>query len=143
MAYTIAISVSLGSSKAGLSLSSQLFDTNGTDVGDLVTTGFAEIGQGNYIWTYAQFPDGFRGGVKFYNSANPGVVLAATSINPEDAEYIAKLKQDVEDILGQISATPKEITIEVPHIATQSTTIDITAGSTRNRNQIEIKTGVR
>jgi len=143
MTYTFSISISLGSSKSGLILNAQLFDTSGSDIGSLVSSGFVELGQGNYLWTYSGFPDDFRGGVKFYNSVVPGIILAATSINPQDIEYINKIKQEVETIQGQISATPKEITIEVPHIVASGSSFEISSGSSNPSKNIEIKTGVR
>lgn len=143
MAYTLTTSISLGSSRTGFILSAQLFDTSGVEVGGLVTLGFVEIGQGGYLWTYSGFPDNFRGGVKFYNTSYPTVVLTITSVNPEEAEYVAKIKQEVEIIKSQISAIPKEITIEVPHIVTRGRSVDITDDSSIPSRQIEIKTGVR
>lgn len=130
MSYTATISVSLGSSKTGLTLSSQLVDTNGSSVGSLITSGFVELGQGNYLWTYVDFPDGFRGAVLFYNTAAPSVVLAATAMNPEDIEIIARN-----------SSAPKEITIDVPHI-TGNKDISINIG-TDSSGAATIRTGVR
>lgn len=85
MAYTLSINLALASTDTGLSLSAQLIDTAGANVGSAVTTGFVEIGVGNYLWTYADFPDGFRGGVKF---SSGGTVKAFTAINPQDGEYL-------------------------------------------------------
>lgn len=88
MAYTLDIAVILGSPKTGLSdLRAQLVDTAGSNVGSAVSTGFVEIGtSGSYLWHYASFPDGHRGGVKFYSAAASSTILAFTAINPEEAE---------------------------------------------------------
>jgi len=51
-----------------------------------VTTGFVELGAGNYLWSYSSFPDGFRGAVKFYTGTLPTGIKAATAINPEEAD---------------------------------------------------------
>lgn len=83
MAYTLDISLALGSSQTGLTLSAQLVDTTGANVGSAVTTGFTEIGAGNYLWHYTAFPDGFRGGVKFSASST---LKAFVAINPSDGE---------------------------------------------------------
>jgi hypothetical protein len=64
----------------GLLLQAQLVDITGVNVGSVVTTGFVEIGLGNYLWTYDQFPDNFGGGVIFSQISGP--LLAFTSINP-------------------------------------------------------------
>ena len=80
-------SLSLGGSKAGLTMASQLTDTAGADSGSELTAGFVEIGNGNYYWNYASFADGFRGGVYFYEDGSTGTILAFAAINPEEAEY--------------------------------------------------------
>lgn len=87
MAYTLDFALDLGPAKAGLSdLRAQLVDTAGSNTGSAVTTGFTEIGSGRYLWHYASFPDGHRGGVKFYSNAAPSTILAFASLNPEEAE---------------------------------------------------------
>jgi len=87
MTYTLDFLLGLGSGKAGLSdLRAQLFDTAGSNVGSAVSTGFVEIGSGNYLWHYASIPDAHRGGVKFYSNATPATILAANAINPQEAE---------------------------------------------------------
>jgi len=67
-------------------LAAQIVDTAGANIGGEVTTGFAEIGAGAYLWTYAAMPDAQRGGVKFYQSGVPGTILAFAAVNPEEAE---------------------------------------------------------
>lgn len=83
--YTLDIGIALGGSQTGLTLSAQLVDTTGANVGSAVTSGFVEIGAGNYLWHYAAFPDGHRGGVKFSAGAT---LKAFIAINPEEAERI-------------------------------------------------------
>lgn len=88
MSYTLNFSLALGPGKAGLTdLRAQLVTSSGTNSGTAISTGFAEIGSGNYIWNYASFADDFRGGVKFYSNAAASTVLAFAAINPEEAEY--------------------------------------------------------
>ena len=88
MSYTLNFSLSLGPGKAGLTdLRAQLVTSSGTNSGTAISTGFAEIGSGNYLWNYASFTDDFRGGVKFYSNAAASTVLAFAAINPEEAEY--------------------------------------------------------
>lgn len=87
MAYTLDFALDLGPANTGLAdLRAQLVDTTGSNSGSAVSTGFSEIGGGRYLWHYASFPDGHRGGVKFYRNAAPSVILAFASINPEEAE---------------------------------------------------------
>jgi hypothetical protein len=89
MAYTLDIGLALGTSKAGLTdLRAQLVDTAGASVGGPVSTGFSDQGQGCYLWHYASWPDGHRGGVKFYSNASPSVTLAFAAINPEEGENL-------------------------------------------------------
>lgn len=85
MAYTLSTALALGAGQTGLTLSAQLMDTTGANVGGAVTSGFIEIGGGNYLWTYASFPDAFRGGVKFSAAS---VLKAFVGINPEEAERV-------------------------------------------------------
>jgi hypothetical protein len=62
-----------------------LVDTENQEVGAEVTTGFYELGNGLYQWTYAGFPDDFRGVVKFYEQGTTDV-LYIEGVNPEDQE---------------------------------------------------------
>ena len=75
-------SLALGTSQTGLALQAQLVDSTNTPVGAAVTTGFYEIGAGNYLWvgTIAQ---GFQGGVTFSNIAD-GSIKAFVALNPAD-----------------------------------------------------------
>lgn len=86
MPYALDFSLALGSSKTSLTLAAQIIDTVGSNTGSAVTTGFVEIGNGYYLWHYAAFPDGHRGGVKFYENGVPGTILAFAAVNPEEAE---------------------------------------------------------
>jgi len=88
MAYTLDFSISLGSTKTGLTLNGQLVDTAGVDVGVAIVTGFTEIGNGCYLLDHSTIPDDHRGGIKIYASSVPGTILAFGSINPEEAEYL-------------------------------------------------------
>lgn len=64
MSYTLSIGL-CWASQTGLSLRAKLVQTNGS-LGGEISSGFVEIGSGFYLWTYADFPADFRGGVKFY-----------------------------------------------------------------------------
>ena len=83
MPYTLSQPIFLVN--AGLAPSAQLFDTAGANVGAAVTTGFLDRGNGLYLWTYASYPDGFRGGV---DVSVAGEKLATLGINPEEAENV-------------------------------------------------------
>lgn len=85
MAYTLSINIVLADTDTGLTLSAQLVDTAGANVGSAVTSGFVEFASGQYGWTYASFPDSFRGFVKF---SSGGTFKAAVAINPQDAEFL-------------------------------------------------------
>ena len=109
MAYTICISLSLGSSKTGLTLNAQLLDVDLNLVGSAVSSGFSEVGNGNYLWNYSGFPDGFRGGVKFYSQGSANNVLSLVSINPEEVENV-----DVK-VSSTGSGSSNQIEINVGH----------------------------
>lgn len=93
MSYVLSISLTLGSSKAGLTLNAQLVDSDGNDYGSIITSGFVEIGNGYYLWKY-DFPTGFRGAVKFFEASVPGTPLGLAAINPEEAELVQNLHQE-------------------------------------------------
>ncbi len=122
MTYASTTSLSLGTGQTGLILRAQLISYDGTSVGSAISSGFVEIGQGNYMWTYSSYPNGFRGVVKFYDSASPSVILAIAAINPEEIENIVSIKSAVND-LGQEKITNSQIT--------GSSSITIRTGSTR------------
>ncbi len=79
MSYTLDFSVALGSGSTGLTLKAQLVNSAGADVGSEVTTGFTEIGAGNYLWS-GTIPDDHQGGVIFMDDDD--TVLAFSDINP-------------------------------------------------------------
>lgn len=81
MSYSYTFDIHLGPIYAGLTLAAQLVDTAGDDVGGEITTGFVEIGGGDYMLT-ATVPDNHQGGVLIYEDGTPGTVLAIGSINP-------------------------------------------------------------
>jgi len=89
MAYTADYSLALGLAYAGLTdLRAQLVDTAGSNTGGAIATVFVDHGNGFYQWHYTAFPDGHRGGVKFYSNADSSTTLAFTSINPETLENV-------------------------------------------------------
>ncbi len=113
MTYTLDISLSLGTGKAGLTdLRAQLVDTTGAAVGSAIATGFTEIGSGCYLWHCTAIPDGHRGGVKFYSAATPGTILAFGAINPEGAENLAQIKAKTDllnaTFVGGLLTTPNQ-----------------------------------
>lgn len=78
MSYALIFAISLGSSQTGLSLNAQLIDSTGSNSGSPVTTGFVEIGSGNYLWN-GTIPDDFYG-IAAFNAGGP--ILAISDINP-------------------------------------------------------------
>lgn len=85
MSYTLTFPVILSSSSTGLTLSAQLIDTAGVDVGSPITGAVVEIGAGQYLFSSSAIPDGHRGGVKFFS----GVTFKAfAAIAPEDVENL-------------------------------------------------------
>lgn len=86
--YTQDVAIILGASQTGLTLKAILVDSTGVAVGSEITTGFTEIGGGNYLAHLTAIPDGHRGGVKFYTGTLPTGLKAFAAINPEDAENL-------------------------------------------------------
>ncbi len=97
MAYTLDTAFAIP--EAGLTLSAQLVNSTGANVGSAVTSGFVDFGSGYYLWHYESFPDGHRGAVKF--SAG-GVLKAVEAINPQEAENV--------DAKTSTRATPADVT---------------------------------
>jgi hypothetical protein len=85
---TRSIVIPLASNQTGLSLSAQLVLSGGGASGGAITSGFTELGNGFYLWTYASFPSQFRGCVTL---SSAGSIVAAVAINPEEAEDVASL----------------------------------------------------
>lgn len=83
MAYTMTIG--LLADAEGLTFSAQLINSAGSNVGSAVTTGFIDLGDGYYSWTYTGFPDAFRGVVTFTADAE---IKAILPVNPQGAEYL-------------------------------------------------------
>jgi len=81
MPKSLTTSIGLGTGFEGLSLYAQLIRSDGYNVTSLLSTGFADLGNGFYLWDYTNFPENFRGGVKFYDQANPTELLVFTEIN--------------------------------------------------------------
>ncbi len=82
MTYTSVFSIALGPTYAGLTLAAQLVTTQGEAVGAPITSGFAALGGGDYLWT-ATLADAFRGAVLFADTATDER-LAFAAINPEE-----------------------------------------------------------
>ena len=156
MSYNMSISLILGTSQIGLSLSGQLFDTTGTNFGSVITTGFVEIGTGSYLFNLT-VPDNFRGGVKIFPSSDSSNILTIVSINPEEIENSLKnteslielenkvnlIEENVSTIENIVNTTPKQINIEVPQIVSKGSSIVLNTGTVSSNSNIEIKTGVR
>lgn len=121
--YTLDFAVPLGRGNTDrvADLRAQLYDSDGADIGDVIDTGFVEIGTGNYHWHYEEIPDSFRGGVKFYMDggtvgADSPDVLAICAINPEEAENLdlklSDLLTSVNDAIATVIADLDLTTVE-------------------------------
>jgi hypothetical protein len=85
---TRSIVIPLAANQTGLTLSAQLFTTSGSASGSAITSGFAELGNGFYLWTGMSFPSQFRGAATILSA---GAIVAALAINPEEAEDVGDL----------------------------------------------------
>lgn len=88
----LSILIKLGKTYTGLSLKAQLVDTSGSDRGASISSGFVELEDGEYLWTYG-FDTTFQGAVKILKS--DGTYLTSFGLNPDDSS-------DYSDILNQI-----------------------------------------
>jgi hypothetical protein len=98
MPRAIVISVNLGAGFAGLNLVAQIIRPDGTNMTGLIADGFYEVGEGFYIWEYLNFPDNFRGGVKFYNQADTSRVLSFIDVTSEDVTGCTSNEECVPEI---------------------------------------------
>lgn len=139
MSYALSFSLSLGSSQTGLTLSAQLVDTAGADVGSPIVSGFAELGRGNYLWTYTAVPDGFQGGVVFSSNAE---IKAVGAINPQDTPVMVDGKTHAEAlqiiaamVAGKLSGsqTNTEIFVGLDGVTVRAT---VTVDSQGNRSNV-------
>lgn len=73
--------IQLGPMYAGKALTAQLVDTTGAAVGDEITTGFAELDNGFYLWT-VEIADAFQGGVTIHEVGFPETILTGTAVQP-------------------------------------------------------------
>lgn len=96
MAYSLNFSLSLGSGSTGLILNSQIVNSDGTDYGSVISTGFVEIRRTVIIFgVIHSFLIIFVGGVKFFNASSPSTIISFNAINPQEAEYINAKVTDV------------------------------------------------
>jgi len=93
MSYSKTVAIQLGASRTGLDLAAQLYNSAGVATGAEITTGFAEIGLGNYMLTLT-LADGFQGVLSVYEDvADPtwSVVVAIDTIENATASAVASL----------------------------------------------------
>jgi len=150
MAYTLSYSLAIGDE--GLDLRAQLIDTDGNPYGSVINTGFVEIGDGLYLWTYDNFTEGFRGGIFFYDIGDPSTVLISSSINPEETEsggdgkdsFNIQVGHSTNDDIGvnQLGNNEQNISVttgaeigsstRITHIPNKPSKISITTGSSKS-----------
>ena len=89
MSYRAVIGLNLGSSRVGEILRGQLLTSSGTAYNSAIASGFTEIGNGQYLFDYSQYPANFRGALVVYPSGSPYTSGYLTiGFNPESFEYI-------------------------------------------------------
>ena len=125
MSYKLNISLTLGSKLVGLSISAQLVDDNGVNIGSVITSGFTEIGSGYYLWTYSNFPTNFSGGVKFMVNSS---LISFVAINPQEAEYVNEPLSDISKPIAITTSSNSNVTIVSG--ATPKSNVSITSGVT-------------
>jgi hypothetical protein len=82
MSYQLNIALPFG--ETGLALHGKLYNAGGTQIGDTVTSGFVELGGGNYSYL-ADVPYGFYGAFVAYDQDDPSLNVIA-SINPQETQ---------------------------------------------------------
>lgn len=102
--------VSLYRTDTGLTLSAQLKTDAGVNYGTLITTGFLEVGGGEYQWTY-DLPDEFPGGPAVFYSASGTKYETFISVSPnrELAELIRDELDANSEKLANLDAPVSEV----------------------------------
>jgi hypothetical protein len=75
----------------GLVLNGQIVDVDGTNVGSVISSGFAELGGGVYIHTFSPPDEEFQGGIKYFPQGSPSNIITGTAINRLSASDMAAL----------------------------------------------------
>lgn len=83
MSYTLNLTFDFGT-LTGLTLNGKLFNSSGVQVGSTITSGFVELGNGNYSYL-ATIPSGHVGSFIAYKSSD-ATIDAIVSINPQEDE---------------------------------------------------------
>lgn len=101
MAYPLSILVQLGPAKTDKTLNALLLDIAGDQIGVLITTGFVELADGDYLFS-ANFPDTFRGAVIIQDSIDD-TYLASMAVNPQEYENAdAKISTVLTKVSGAV-----------------------------------------
>ena len=109
MTYQLTLGVVLGAGKPNSTLFARVLDTAGSPVSPEISSGFVNIGAGNYTLT-TNIPAAHRGSIKFYETGSATSPLAIIAINPEAAEF---LDQKISLIAGQSGSGSVRTTITV------------------------------
>lgn len=86
--YTWTLLLPAGPLYTGLTdLRAQLVDTDGDNVGGVIDEGFVEVGSnGDYLFTYDEYPSDQTVGVIFYSAGAPSVTLGSVVMNPAELD---------------------------------------------------------
>ena len=127
MAYARSFGVALGSSQTSLTLLATLIDQAGTLDGTIkdVTSGFTEIGVGNYQWYYATIPDAFRGLAVFH----VGTIGAGSDFTGVTVKAVDQINAEVSN--NPWALTPRTLTQTAAEVAAivSGTTLTVTRGN--------------
>lgn len=126
MSYTLTFSMALGSEFAATTFVAYFVNTAGTTVSDPCYDGFVYVGGDYFMWTCAEIPTNFRGGVKIFDQADLANLLIFFAINPEEAEYAAGLSGSTSVFIGH-----------------SQNSFDVTESPSSASSNISVTTGVR
>ena len=85
--YELTFGISLGTGRQSSTLRARLLNASGSPINSEITTGFSNVGGGNYLLT-TDIPDFHRGAIKFYEPGSAASPLAIAPINPQTAEFL-------------------------------------------------------
>lgn len=111
---------------------------DGSNVGSAIDTGFVEVGSnGDYLFTYAEYPSDQTVGVIFYSAANPTVTLGSVVMNPAEVAFGHYLPAIRAGVVGRSFANDPILPTAIDYYAEDDTTVEFTHTITRTPTDVE------
>lgn len=111
---------------------------DGSSIGSAIGDGFVEVGSnGDYLFTYAEYPSDQTVGVIFYSNAAPLVTLGSVVMNPAEVAYGHYLPAIRASTVGRSFANDPILPTEIEYYDEDDTTVLFTHTITRTSTDVE------